>query len=69
MDATGNIITGVTARHLSDNLFLEGSRIVNHNTFLSAGVPGSFPGERIENVIGGRAAPWTGGFVNVVFNF
>ena len=69
VDATGNIVTGVTARHLSDDLFLEYSRIVNRNTFLTAGVSVSFPGVGIEDVIGGRADPWTGGFVNVVFNF
>lgn len=68
-DADGNLVTGVTNAHLADDVFLEWSRIVNRNTFLTAGVSVSFPGEGIENVIGGDASPWTGGFVNVVINF
>ena len=36
---------------------------------LTAGVSVSFPGAGIDNVIGGSADPWTGGFVNVVLNF
>lgn len=69
VDAEGNIITGVTGRHLADDLFLEHSRIINRNTFLTAGVSVSVPGQGIDNVVGGDADPWTGGFVNVVFNF
>lgn len=69
IDASGNLVTGVTKAHLADDLFLEWSRIINRNTFLTAGISVSFPGEGIDNVIGGDASPWTGGFVNVVINF
>lgn len=69
IDASGVIVSGVTDAHLADDLFLEYSRIINRNTFLTAGVSVSLPGAGIDNVIGGRADPWTGGFVNVVFNF
>lgn len=69
LDASGNVITGVTDAHLSDDVFLEYSRIINRNTFLTAGVSVSFPGAGIDDVIGGDADPWTGGFVNVVINF
>ena len=65
----GNVVSGVTDNHLADDLFLEYSRIINRNTFLTAGVSVSFPGAGIDNVIGRSAEPWTGGFVNVVFNF
>lgn len=68
-DPEGNLVTGVTKAHLADDVFLEWSRIVNRNTFLTAGVSISFPGEGIDNVIGKDASPWTGGFVNVVINF
>jgi len=54
---------------LSDDFFIEYSHIANRNTFLTAGLSVSFPGAGIDNVIGGRADPWTGGFFNVVFNF
>ena len=69
LDASGNVISGVTDAHLADDLFLEYSRIINRNTFLTAGVSVSFPGAGIDDVVGGSADPWTGGFVNVVINF
>jgi hypothetical protein len=69
VDINGNVITGVTDAHLSDDVFLEYSRIINRNTFLTAGVSASFPGAGIDNVVGGNAPTWTGGFVNVVINF
>ena len=68
-NVNGNVVSGVTDAHLADDLFLEWSRIVNRNTFLTAGVSVSFPGAGIDNVVGQSADPWTGGFVNVVFNF
>ncbi|MBN2906304.1 MAG: alginate export family protein [Rhodobacteraceae bacterium] len=69
VDINGNVVSGVTDTHLADDLFLEYSRIINRNTFLTAGVSVSFPGQGIDNVVGGNADPWTGGFINVVFNF
>ena len=69
VDASGNIISGVTNAHLADDLFLEYSRIINRNTFLTAGVSVSFPGAGIDDVVGGSADPWTGGFINVFVNF
>ncbi|MDI3335603.1 alginate export family protein [Defluviimonas aestuarii] len=69
VDINGNVVSGVTDAHLADDIFLEYSRIINRNTFLAAGASVSFPGTGIDNVIGQNADPWTGGFVNVVFNF
>ncbi len=69
VDVDGNVVSGVTDAHLADDLFLEYSRITNRNTFLTAGVSISFPGAGIDDVVGGGADPWTGGFVNVVVNF
>lgn len=69
VDVNGNVITGVTDAHLSDDLFLEYSRIINRNTFLTAGVSVAFPGAGNDNIIGRSADPWTGGFINVVVNF
>lgn len=69
VDVNGNVVTGVTDAHLADDLFLEYSRILNRNTFLTAGVSVSFPGAGIDSVTGGNADPWTGGFLNVVVNF
>lgn len=69
VDVDGNVVSGVTHAHLADDLFLEYSRIINRNTFLTAGASISFPGAGIDDVIGGSADPWTGGFINIVFNY
>ena len=69
VDVNGNVVSGVTDAHLADDLFLEYSRIINRNTFLTAGGSVSFPGPAIDKVVGQSADPWTGGFINVVFNF
>lgn len=69
LDINGNVVAGVTDAHLSDDVFLEYSRIVNRNTYLTAGVSASFPGAGIDNVVGANAPTWTGGFINVVVNF
>jgi hypothetical protein len=64
-----NIITGVTDPHLADDVFLEYSRIINRNTYLTAGVSASFPGKGLELAAGQDLPVWLGGFVNVVINY
>lgn len=66
---TGNVVSGVTDAHLSDDLFLEYNRVVNRHTFLSAGVAISFPGRGIDETLGTSAPNWTGGFLNIVMNY
>lgn len=68
-DAPANIVAGVTDAHVSDDLFLEYSRIITRNLFLTIGLSISEPGEGIENTVPGGVPAWTGGFVNVVFNY
>jgi hypothetical protein len=67
--ATGNVVTGVTDAHLSDDFFVEYQRVISRNMFLSAGVSIARPGAGIRNVFPGDDPNWIGGFVNVVFNF
>lgn len=69
VDVNGNVVTGVTNAHLSDDVFLEYNRVINPNTFLTAGVSASFAGAGIDNVVGGSAPTWYGGFLNVVVNY
>lgn len=69
VDETGSVVVGVTDAHLADDVFLEYSRIINPNTFLTSGISASFPGEGIKNVAGNDAPTWTGVFINVVFNY
>ena len=66
---TANIVTGVDNAHLSDDVFLEYNRVINRNTYLTAGLSVSFPGKGIRDVVDGDAPNWVGGFVNVVVNF
>ena len=67
--AGANVVSGVTDAHLADDVFLEYSRIINRNTFLTGGLAISFPGQGIKDIVGSDAEPWTGAFVNVVVNF
>lgn len=64
-----NAVAGVTAYHLSDDFFLEYNRVLNPNTYLTAGLGVSFPGPGLDSVINTKAPIWSGGFVNVVVNF
>ena len=64
-----NPIAGVTAKHLADDVFLEYNRVLNANTYLTAGFSVSFPGPGANSVVDGDASVWTGGFANVVVNF
>lgn len=64
-----NIVAGVTDAHLSDDLFLEYSRIITRNLFLTAGISVSDPGDGNNLLVPGGADEWTGGFVNLVFNY
>jgi hypothetical protein len=64
-----NIIAGVTDPYLADDLFLEYSRIINPNTYLTAGISASFPGEGLELAARRDLPVWLGGFVNVVIDY
>ncbi|WP_128893195.1 hypothetical protein [Erythrobacter sp. HKB08] len=68
-DDLGSVISGVTANHLADDFFVEYTRVLTPNIFLTGGFSISVPGKGIENAFGGDAPAWTGGFVNVVMNF
>ena len=65
----GSVVAGVTDPHLSDDVFLEYTRVLTPNIFLTGGFSVSFPGDGIKNAVGGSAPAWTGGFVNIVVNY
>ncbi len=71
VDLTGpapEVVSGVTRRHLADDLFLEYIRQLNPNIYLTAGCSVSLPGEGIASIVNTRT-PWWGGFVNVVVSY
>ena len=67
-DEVGAVISGFTNAHLSDDGFIEYFRMINRHTFLTAGFSMARPGRGI-TAVAGLDPVWTGGFVNVVFNF
>lgn len=67
-DDLGSVIAGVTANHLADDFFIEYTRVLTPNAFLTGGFSLSIPGKGIENAFGGGAPAWTGAFVNLVVN-
>jgi len=70
VDGIANPITGVTRAHLSDDFYLEYSRVVTPNIYLTAGISVSVPGAGINSIVPSRDAPfWTGGFVNLIVNY
>lgn len=63
------LISGVTDNHLSDDLYFEYTRVVTQNTFVTAGLGISVPGEGIRELRGGERDVWTGAYVNIVMKF
>lgn len=49
-------------------MFLEYTRKLNPNTYLTAGYSVSLPGAGISSIVDAKT-PWAGGFVNVVVNY
>ena len=69
IDGIANPIAGVTHHHLSDDVFLEYTRIVNPNIYVTAGFSVSVPGRGIDSIVPVKAPLWSGGFINVVVNY
>ncbi|WP_211596692.1 hypothetical protein [Phreatobacter stygius] len=63
------LVAGVTNKHLADDVFVEYTRQVNPNTYLTAGFSVSFPGAGIASIVPSKTPAWTGGFVNVVVSY
>ena len=69
-DGIANPIAGVTRKHLSDDFYLEYSRVVTPNIYLTAGISVSTPGAGINSIVPSIDAPyWTGGYVNLIINY
>lgn len=62
------LVTGVTNRHLADDFFVEYTRKLSANIYLTAGYSLSFPGAGIASIVNSKT-PWTGGFINVVASY
>ncbi|WP_157836296.1 hypothetical protein [Rheinheimera texasensis] len=67
-DGLSSVVTGVNARHLSDDYFIEYNHIINRNNYLNFGAAIARPGEGIKQLLTTDQI-WTGGFVNFVSLF
>lgn len=68
-DGAPAVVAGVTSPHLSNDFFAKYTRVVNRNTYLTAGVSASVPGAGMDRLLGGKAPLWTGWFVNLVLAY
>jgi hypothetical protein len=68
-DGTPTPVAGVGDHHLADDIYLEYSRVINANTYLTAGASVSFPGKGMDSMTEENSPNWLGGFVNVIVNF
>lgn len=64
-NGTPIIIAGVQTPHLSDDIYIEYTRILNANLFMTAGGALSVPGEGLRDAAKGVAENWWGGYVNL----
>lgn len=67
-NGTTTVVSGVTRENLADDFFIEYNRIINKNIYFNAGLAISFARNGIESIVGDTSA-WSGGFINVVFNY
>lgn len=63
------LIAGVIQKHLSDDILLEYTHLVNQHIFITGGFSHSWPGPGLQELAFGQARQWSGGFINVVFKY
>lgn len=68
-DGVPTLLPGVRKAHLADDIFVEYTRVITPNQFLTVGGSVSFPGAGIREVVNGRTSPWTGVFANYVVRY
>jgi hypothetical protein len=68
-DGTPLIVVGVQNPHLSDDFYLEYTRLLTSNVFFTAGGALSMPGEGLKELAKGEAANWWGGYLNLTFKY
>ena len=68
-DGTPIVVAGVENPHLSDDFYLEYTRILTPNLFLTAGGALSIPGEGLRDLSKGAAEDWWGGYLNLTIKY
>lgn len=68
-NGTPIIVTGVQNPHLSDDFYLEYTRILSKNLFFTAGGALSIPGAGLRELADGKSEDWWGGYVNLTISY
>lgn len=63
------VTAGVQSPHLSDDFYLEYTRLITPNLFLTAGTGLSIPGEGLIEAAKGEAEDWWGAYVNLTVSY
>lgn len=69
VDGKPVVTAGVQHPHLSDDVYLEYTRLITSNLFLTAGAALSIPGEGLLDAAKGKGEEWWGGYVNLTVAF
>jgi hypothetical protein len=62
------LVAGVPDPHLSDDFYVEYTRVITQNVFLTTGVAVSVPGDGLRDLVD-DATTWVGGLVNLTVKF
>lgn len=62
------LVAGVSSPHLSDDFYVEYTRVITPHIFLTTGVAVSVPGEGLRDLVN-DATTWVGGLVNLTMKY
>ncbi len=65
-DGISTVISGVTQRHLADDMFIEYTYIASQSTYVTLGISKSIAGDAITSTTDSYLPHWIGGFANIV---
>lgn len=63
-----SLVSGVATPHLSDDFYLEHTRVVSEHLFLTSGIAVSIPGRGLRDLVT-DASTWVGGLVNMTVKY
>ncbi|MGY3450506.1 hypothetical protein [Bradyrhizobium sp. USDA 4353] len=64
-----SVVVGVQRPHLSDDYYVEFTRVLSANLFWTVGVALSVPGEGLKGIAPGKVENWWGGYTNLSWRF
>ena len=61
------LVSGVPVRPLSQELYVEWTRVLSQRLFLTAGFGVAWPDDGLKALLPAGARPWSGGLLNLVY--